>query len=140
MSTAAWRARAGTTALRDQNTSPLRGVRAEHGRGPLGTRAALTNAHDPPMIAHPGDSVRGSGAGDPEQSIELGANDAVALARRPFEARSVQDAHLAARVGDEPPLGEVADRDPHALPCDAQHEREEFLGQVEAAGLGSVVR
>src|SRR6187200_1656939 len=46
------------------------------------------------------DTARGSrsGPGDPEEPIELRADDPVALARRSFETFPVEDPHLAANV------------------------------------------
>ena len=83
--------------------------------------------------------MRPSGPGDPEQPGELGTHDRVALARGGLEPGPIEDLHVSAVVFDETPVLEMADGDPDALPRDAQHERQEFLGQEEGVALGAIV-
>src|SRR5665213_2915707 len=86
------------------------------------------------------DAALTSDAANLQQSLDPPVVEFVALARRPFEPRAVDDGDLAAPVADKARALQFARGLADARSPHPEHRGEEFLGETQHLGVGAVAR
>src|SRR5438105_8855466 len=80
---------------------------------------------------HQRSTLHRSGSSRDEQALVGLLHGAIALAGRLLQAGAVEDGDVPAPIPDDPGVLQRSLRDGHRGPADAEHVREELLGELE---------